>query len=231
MKRVPKSRRILIGLVLFAHVALSACSSVPSQNSSRRGLFSYMGEGVPSRTLYSSQEDHSDDVVSSGASSSTAPLAGVIPSRASKKQAQALSFRWPVESVKLSSAYGPRDGDFHEGIDIKVDIGTPVFAAQSGKVIYTGTGISGYGKMIVLKHDHGFATVYAHNSKIVVKTGTRVSQGQRIALSGNTGRTSGPHLHFEVRRGVSALDPMRVLPALGKASRRYATLPKSDKIQ
>jgi murein DD-endopeptidase MepM/ murein hydrolase activator NlpD len=93
-------------------------------------------------------------------------------------------------------------------------IGTPVFAAAPGKVVYAGDQVRGYGNMVVLGHPAGLVTVYAHNSVLMVRTGDRVSLGQEIARVGDTGRSTGPHLHFEVRRGDHAQDPMQFLPAL-----------------
>jgi murein DD-endopeptidase MepM/ murein hydrolase activator NlpD len=119
---------------------------------------------------------------------------------------------WPLEDVQVTSVFGSRRGTFHDGIDLRAALGTPVRAVADGKVIYSGSQIGGYGKMVVLKHAQGLASVYAHNSSLRVRVGQKVGRGQRIALSGNTGRSSGPHLHFEVRYGVLALDPLRVLP-------------------
>ena len=78
--------------------------------------------------------------------------------------------------------------------------------------------VFGYGKMIVIKHSQGIATVYGHNSKLLVERGDEVQQGQRIALSGSSGRSNGPHLHFEVRDGVLSVDPLEVLPSRGSLS-------------
>jgi hypothetical protein len=119
---------------------------------------------------------------------------------------------WPLQWVSVTSDYGKRGKIFHEGIDLKAPTGTPVYAAQSGHVIYSGSQIPGYGKMVVLKHDNGIATVYAHNSSLLVRRGDRVIQGQRISMSGASGHARGPHLHFETRRGVVALDPIQLLP-------------------
>ncbi len=125
-----------------------------------------------------------------------------------------LGLKWPLHSVFITSSFGKRGKDFHEGIDLRAPHGTPVFAAQTGEVLYAGTRIRGYGKLIVLRHPSKIATIYAHNSSLLVRRGQRVHRGQQIAISGNTGRSSGPHLHFEVRRGLSPLDPTPYLPKL-----------------
>jgi murein DD-endopeptidase MepM/ murein hydrolase activator NlpD len=123
-----------------------------------------------------------------------------------------LLMRWPLDDVQITSTYGKRGRDFHEGVDLRAKLGTPVFASQAGTVLYSDKRIKGYGKMIVVRHSPGWATVYAHNSKLFVKEGQKVQKGQRIALSGKSGRVSGPHLHFEIRNGLSAVDPIRMLP-------------------
>lgn len=122
--------------------------------------------------------------------------------------------RWPVAAPRLSSMFGVRWGKPHEGIDMAAPIGTPVFAAAAGEVIYAGDQVRGYGNMIVLKHDRDLVTVYAHNSLLLVHTGDRVAAGQEIARVGDTGRSTAPHLHFEVRRGELPQDPVPFLPAL-----------------
>ena len=130
--------------------------------------------------------------------------------------------KWPLNAVEVTSDYGQRGREFHEGVDLKASRGTPIFAAQSGKVLYADSKIRGYGKMVVIQHMNEIATVYAHISKILVRRGQTVIQGQKIALSGQTGRARGPHLHFETRRGLSSVDPLQVLPTPLKSSQHYA---------
>lgn len=119
-------------------------------------------------------------------------------------------FRWPVQGVLLSP-FGMRNGRRHDGIDIKAQSGTPIKAAAAGNVAFSGR-MRGYGNLILLKHDGGFFTAYAHNSRNKVKKGALVKQGQVIALVGRTGRATGPHLHFEVRHGQTARNPLFFLP-------------------
>jgi len=121
-------------------------------------------------------------------------------------------FRWPVDAPRVTSLFGSRWGRPHEGIDLQAAIGTPVYAADGGDVVYAGNTVRGYGNMIVLKHADGLMTVYAHNSVLLVKVGQHVSSGQRIALSGQSGHATGPHVHFEVRRDQVPRDPLQFLP-------------------
>jgi murein DD-endopeptidase MepM/ murein hydrolase activator NlpD len=116
---------------------------------------------------------------------------------------------WPV-SGPITSGFGTRWGRMHEGIDIAVPSGTPVHAAASGTVIYAAW-MTGYGNLVVLDHGNGLATAYAHNSSLLVTVGQHVSQGQTISLSGSTGHSTGPHVHFEVRVNGVAVDPLGYL--------------------
>jgi lipoprotein NlpD len=121
------------------------------------------------------------------------------------------SLSWPVDGV-LSSPFGPRDGRAHEGIDLAVAADTPVRAACDGIVTYAGDGLRGYGKLVIVRHDGALATLYAHNRELLVREGEPVTRGQIIARSGQTGRASAPHLHFEVRKDSIARDPLGYLP-------------------
>jgi murein DD-endopeptidase MepM/ murein hydrolase activator NlpD len=125
-----------------------------------------------------------------------------------------LTLRWPLTTIRVvvGSPFGARWGKPHEGIDLPAPIGTPVFAAADGRVVYSGSGIRGYGNLVVLKHAGDLLTVYAHNSVLLVSEGQPVRAGDRIALVGQSGQATGPHLHFEVRSGQIPRDPMSYLP-------------------
>jgi murein DD-endopeptidase MepM/ murein hydrolase activator NlpD len=124
---------------------------------------------------------------------------------------------WPIKN-KISSGFGwrkdPFTGEdrFHYGIDIAAQEGTDVKAAMSGKVLVSDEQ-DGYGKTVMLDHGHGFVTIYAHNRNNTVKTGDWVENGEIIAEVGTSGRSTGPHLHFEVRRHGKQLDPLKFLGA------------------
>ncbi len=120
-----------------------------------------------------------------------------------------LKFRWPVKG-RLSSRFGKRKGRPHEGIDIAASKGTLVRAAESGKVIHSGR-LGAYGRTVIVKHSGNYRTVYAHASKTLVSKGKFVDRGDKIAKVGSTGRSSGPHLHFEIRRREAPVDPMLYL--------------------
>ncbi len=118
------------------------------------------------------------------------------------------TFLWPVPASKdISSEFGKRWGKKHDGIDIPARIGSHILAAHDGKVIYSGSKIGGYGNLTIISHDDGFFTVYAHAKKNFTKRGQKVHRGEVIGQVGMTGRSTGPHLHFEIRRSGESLDP------------------------
>ena len=118
---------------------------------------------------------------------------------------------WPVRGGTLTSRFGTRNGKNHHGIDIGARRGTPIRAAEGGTVKFSGWGPTGYGKMIIIKHPGKLTTVYAHNSRNLVKEGSKVKRGQMIGRVGKTGRASGPHVHFEVRNDAHAKNPLLYL--------------------
>ena len=123
----------------------------------------------------------------------------------------ATGMRWPVRG-KVISGFGPKaNGLKNEGINIAVPEGTSIRAADSGVVAYAGNELKGYGNLILIRHDNGYVTAYAHASEIFVKRGDTVKRGDVIAKAGQTGSVSSPQLHFEVRKGATALDPMKFL--------------------
>lgn len=123
---------------------------------------------------------------------------------------RAAPFAWPLKGV-LYGRFGKRGARHHDGIDVAAPLGTAVAAVADGEVLFVGVQ-SGYGKVVILRHDGGLVTVYAHNSEVLVREGARVQQGQAVAKVGQTGRTTGPHLHFEVRDGVKPKNPLLYLP-------------------
>lgn len=122
-------------------------------------------------------------------------------------------FAWPVKGGRLSSGFGPRWGRVHRGLDIAAKEGTSIYAAAAGTVIYSDNKQRGYGNLILIQHPDQFVTVYAHNRRNLVDEGDEVRQGQRIGEVGSTGRSTGSHLHFEVRVRGKAEDPLIHLPA------------------
>lgn len=122
-----------------------------------------------------------------------------------------LSFAWPLRG-RVSSRFGSRGNGRHEGIDIPARAGTPIFAAEAGRVIHSGGRLGDYGNVVIVKHEGRYTTVYAHNRRNLVRKGDFVEKGQPIAQVGSSGNASAPHLHFEIRRDRRPHDPMLYLP-------------------
>lgn len=122
------------------------------------------------------------------------------------------TFLWPVNGL-INSGFGPRGSSFHDGIDIAAPEGTPIVAIEAGEVIYSDQ-LRGYGNMVIVRHVGGIVSVYAHNEANLVREGQMVARGEVVGKVGSTGRVSGPHLHFEIRRNNAAEDPLRYLPQL-----------------
>jgi murein DD-endopeptidase MepM/ murein hydrolase activator NlpD len=120
------------------------------------------------------------------------------------------NFIWPVEG-KITDAFNDTESKRHQGIDIPSPLGTPIKASSSGTVIYSSNTIKGYGNLIILRHSEEFVTVYAHNQMNLVEEGSWVERGQTIGKVGQTGRATGPHLHFEIRRNNKGVDPLLFL--------------------
>jgi len=122
-------------------------------------------------------------------------------------------FMTPLRNGKKSSGFGTRKNpfnrrlkEFHPGIDYACPLKTRVFAAREGRVIFSGHR-GNYGRLVVIRHDHGYSSLYGHLSRTLVRPGQRVKCGECIALSGNSGRSTGPHLHFELRKGNRPVNP------------------------
>ncbi|MEZ0170292.1 peptidoglycan DD-metalloendopeptidase family protein [Microvirga sp. TS319] len=118
------------------------------------------------------------------------------------------NFRWPARG-RVIAGFGANGGN--EGINIAVPEGTPVKAAEAGTVTYAGSEVKGYGNLILIRHENGFVSAYAHNSAVSVKRGEQVKRGQVIATAGQTGNVTSPQLHFEIRKGATPVDPMKHL--------------------
>jgi len=127
------------------------------------------------------------------------------------------TFGWPCRRSRVSSKMGYRRDPFtgkrafHHGVDLVPGYGTSVYASMDGVVTHAGW-MGGYGKLIVIQHRNSFSTRYGHLSSILVTKGKRVHQGQRIGKVGSTGRSTGAHLHFEIRKGNKAIDPLKHIP-------------------
>lgn len=132
------------------------------------------------------------------------------------QRAEASGFIWPVEG-KVIAEFGRQSGGlYNDGINIEAPAGAPVKAAADGTVAYAGNELQGYGNLVIVRHKNGWLTAYAHNEKLLVARGEAVTQGQVIAHVGATGKVDKPQLHFGVRQGKEARDPLQVLKSGGR---------------
>jgi len=126
----------------------------------------------------------------------------------SAAQLPPMSFRWPAKGRVLSN-FGPRsDGTHNDGVDIAVPLGAEVVAAESGVVAYAGNELKGFGNLVLIRHEGGWVTAYAHNEELLVKRGDKVRRGQGVAKAGKSGSVDQPLVHFEIRQGSKPIDPM-----------------------
>ena len=118
---------------------------------------------------------------------------------------------WPVDKARMTQQFAPPKNPKHDGIDLSWHKGSRILAAQKGKVIYSGHKYSGYGNVVIIKHNETWATLYAHLNKVFVRKNKLVDQGMVIGTMGNTGRVTGVHLHFELLKNKVPTDPLLFL--------------------
>lgn len=146
---------------------------------------------------------------------------------------KAMTFNQPIPGFAVNSRFGARrlGGEpgvrMHKGVDIAAPSGTTVFAAAEGEVVRIGSDPTGYGNFIEMRHPNGMSSLYAHLSRIDVASGDRIGPRERIGLVGSTGYSTGPHLHFEVRRDGKQLNPTRVLQQIFVVAVRDPSAPAS----
>lgn len=168
--------------------------------------------GSASRTVASAPAASRKPAAATASSSTakSAPAAAQKPVPA--PAAFAGSFSWPLNG-RILSRFGPKQGGLHnDGINIAATPGATVRAAASGVVAYSGDGLKGFGWLILIKHGDGWVTAYAHNEAVLVQRGDTVRAGEPIARAGSTGSVDRPQLHFEIRQGRRAVDPLKHLP-------------------
>lgn len=171
----------------------------------------YSGQGGPLNPI--SYSTRGDAALTQGETKANQIIVTLDQMNTYRIAIEKLPLAMPVKSTfRYTSGYGRRWGRMHEGIDMAGPVGTPVYATGDGVIEFAGRQ-SGYGNLIKIKHELGTETRYAHLSRIRVKPGQRVSQGDLIGDMGNTGRSTGPHLHYEVRMNGRAVDPMSFIKA------------------
>ncbi len=147
-------------------------------------------------------------VVAAAVDQTALPVLAAPPPRAGS------AFRWPI-SGDIVSPFGPKDdGRRNDGVNIAAARGTPIVAAENGVVSYAGNEVRGYGNLVLIRHDEEWVTAYGHADRVLVRRGERVDVGQTIATVGSSGTVATPQLHFEIRRGSKAVDPLDHLPPM-----------------
>lgn len=152
--------------------------------------------------------DASGKAAATATTAANTQVAAVTPPIAATGSGQ---FGWPVQGKVISKYGATADGLRNDGINISAPTGSPVVAAADGVVAYAGNELRGFGNMILIRHADGWVTAYAHNDSLAVKKGDSVKRGQTIARVGQTGNVTAPQLHFEIRKGTAAQDPMKYL--------------------
>jgi murein DD-endopeptidase MepM/ murein hydrolase activator NlpD len=226
-----KSKQASTKAVEVTETTASKAAAITSTTASKAygRMQQYLAEKDVLKTFYDAGE-HSETAVlnvlhKSGIAKQPAPHAPTptagnqarlpkqpAPPLTSVPEQYAGAMRWPLDAYIVSSEYGERWGKVHKGMDMAAHVGEPVYAIADGEVIYAGDGLRGYGNVVILRHDRKTSSLYAHNSELKVKQGDHVTKGTLVALLGNTGHSTGPHVHFEIRDGDVAVNPRNVLP-------------------
>ncbi len=200
--------RTLLGMTFLTLMICNSCST--SNTNTTRAL----NERAPaSETIMLGDDEEnmtSEDVES------------LIPSVTSQTVAprnNTLSFDWPVDDARLTRGFLPQKRRPHLGLDLAAPKGTSIYSAHDGMVIYVGREFRGFGKMILIESGFGWATIYAHLDRFMVREGQILKKGDLIGLMGRTGRATGVHLHFEIRKERIPVDPLMYLPGGTKVSR------------
>lgn len=208
-------------------IILTACASAPSVNNSRAEEPTVTNEEATiDLTLYKEKSKNykprviQDEVEEHVSDEEEAELVSLISQLQSEEERNffdlgrkapppARFFILPVKG-RISSNYGMRKGKMHHGIDIPGRIGSEIRASNHGKVVFSGSK-GGYGQVVIISHLPDLFTVYAHNSKNLVKPGFIVKKGDIISLMGSTGRSTGSHVHFEIRKRTKSMDPIKFI--------------------
>ena len=194
------------GLNVGQKISIPGNASAPVANHTKTPATQRYSKNLTTKPVQIVQEKTTDRItpapVQKITRSEPAPIATPVTSS---------TFRWPVKGRVISSFGRKSNGLRNEGINISVPEGTSVRAADSGVVAYAGNELKGYGNLVLVRHKNGWVTAYAHNKDLFVKRGDIVKRGAIIAKAGQTGSVKSPQLHFEVRKGSTAVNPMKYL--------------------
>jgi murein DD-endopeptidase MepM/ murein hydrolase activator NlpD len=189
--------RVKVGTTLKVPGPTAPAAEPPARPAQDAPAAAKIINAPPERTVVASRSDQVSDAEPATAA---APITAAEPSSG--------RFRWPARG-RIIAGYGRRpDGTHNDGINLALPQGAEVHAAEGGKVAYAGNELKGYGNLILIRHDNGWVSAYAHNEQLLVKRDEAVRRGQVIAKAGKTGSVDQPQLHFELRQGSKPVDPM-----------------------
>ncbi len=222
---VPPGRELTIPSSAAAAQATAAQDDQPAQAPAAKPKLKQLAVKKVKADDQIAQSDAAEPITDGDAKTSATPMAKKPAPLALPKEQNAtvatsdtpaeanpqLALRWPLHG-KIISGFGPKENGLkNEGINIAVPEGTNIQAAEGGVVAYAGNELKGYGNLVLIRHEGGYVTAYAHAAKLLVKKGDIVKRGTIIAVAGQTGAVQSPQLHFEVRKGATALDPQKFL--------------------
>lgn len=211
-------------LMILTTMFLSACEKQGMADLDDRGNNFYGRSGTsalannfnaPMQQVVPTLSVSSNDLAAPTSSpAASAPFQkAAAPQFANQSSMLASNWQWPVDGGQVTEKFGPKEsGVTHEGIVITAAAGTPIKAVQAGEVAFVGDDEKNYGNIVILRHANGVMTSYSHASEIIVKKGDKVAAGKTIAYVGQTGNAKVPQLHFAVRDGMRAVDPLTRLP-------------------
>ena len=203
----------LVAVALVSAPFLAACTETPET------VFDWgVNDHLPNRAAASHPQVAEDRAPAQlGKPPSAAPTRtvskGTLAPIGRAADANAPAFAWPVSGPVISDFGAATNGQRNDGINISAPMDTPIHAAASGTVTYSGNELKAYGNLVLIRHDDGYVTAYAHADKILVVKGQSVTRGQVIGYSGSSGDVTSPQLHFEIRHDTHPVDPKELLAA------------------
>jgi murein DD-endopeptidase MepM/ murein hydrolase activator NlpD len=217
---------VATGLVLVVPLFLGACGSL-SSDAPRDTNFDWNLESDPpdsSSHLSRTETPFKEANAESDASTAEKPVPGWYASGAASQKVEvtpldaptSVSFAWPAQGRIISDFGSTESGGRNDGINIAVPLGTAIHAAAAGTVSYASDGLKNYGYLVLIRHEDGYVTAYAHAEKLLVTRGQKVVQGQVIGYAGRSGDVDEPQVHFEIRRGTTPVNPHPLLAASGQ---------------
>lgn len=169
-----------------------------------------LGNIVPSAYKPSATEENNIDTEVENEKLANKTQDALADKQPSETKTGSSGFIWPIQG-KVIKKFGQQGAEYNDGINISSSAGTPVKAANSGRVVYTGNSLKSYGNLVIIKHDNGLLSAYAHMNSVNVKKDQQISKGQTIGTVGSTGKVTSPQLYFAIRKGKDAKDPMQFL--------------------